>query len=157
MMVLKTFTLSLLTVSALGAALAAPVSAAGATENNGEALFNQRCAACHQPGGIGTPGLAPPLVNSLLWPALAEQAPAYFWGVLNNGLSGTIEVDGIGYYGLVMPAQADLTAEQMKALAAYVLGDLNGLNAVLSDEVLEQARSTPQSHSQLRGVRKNAQ
>ena len=137
----------------LGAAVAAPVAA----EELGEALFNQRCAACHQPGGVGTPGLAPPLVNSQLWPALGDKATTYFWGVLNNGMSGTIEVDGIGYYGLVMPVQADLSAAQMKSLAQYILHDLNGVKVTLDDAVLDKARTVPAAHTELRSLRKNGQ
>lgn len=138
---------------AMAVAVVTPVAA----EELGEALFNQRCAACHQPGGIGTPGLAPPLVNSQLWPALADDAQRYFFGVLNNGMSGTIEVDGIGYYGLVMPVQADLSAAQMASLATYVLHDLNGLNIKPDAELLDMLRKTPSSHSDLRSLRKHGQ
>lgn len=123
----------------------------------GEDLFNQRCVACHQAGGIGAPGLAPPLVNAALWPALKEQAQPYFFGVLTSGLSGTIEVDGVGYYGLVMPPQADLSEAQMTALADYVLNDLNGLGITPDAKALSAARTQPSPHSALRELRKHAQ
>ncbi len=123
---------------------------------DGEALFNQRCAACHQPGGVGTPGLAPPLVNARLWSGLGDQAQAYFFGVLNNGMSGTIEVNGVGYYGLVMSAQADLSDTQMLDLADYVLKDLNKLDFKSAPEMLKTARSQSSAHSALREIRKNA-
>lgn len=124
---------------------------------DGEELFNQRCVACHQAGGVGAPGLAPPLVNAALWPALNEHAQPYFFGVLNAGLSGTIEVDGVGYYGLVMPPQSDLSETQMTALADYVLNDLNGLGIKPDAAALAAARKQPGTHSALREMRNHAQ
>jgi len=124
---------------------------------DGEELFNQRCLACHQAGGVGAPGLAPPLVNAALWPALKDQTQPYFFGVLTSGLSGTIEVDGVGYYGLVMPPQADLSEAQMILLADYVLNDLNSLGVPPDAKILDAARKQPSSHAALRELRKNAQ
>ena len=49
---------------------------------------------CHQLGGVGSPGVAPPLVDGELWGALGDKAERYFAGVLIGGLSGTIAADG---------------------------------------------------------------
>ncbi|MDH2432346.1 cytochrome c [Pokkaliibacter sp. MBI-7] len=135
----------------LGALPATAVHAAEA----GKALFDQRCAACHQAAGVGAPGLAPPLVDAALWQGLGKRAQEYFFTVLNSGLSGTIEVDGVGYYGLVMPTQADLSAEQMGQLMNYVLNDLNQTGTTLDAGVLEQARANPLSHTDVRAIRKD--
>ena len=122
----------------------------------GKALFEQRCIACHQAGGVGAPGLAPPLSNPSLWKGLQDQAQHYFYSVLVSGLSGTLTVDGMGYYGLVMPTQADLSKDDMVALADYVLNDLNGLGVEPSTETAEMARANPLPHSQVMAIRKNA-
>lgn len=142
-------------ILATGLMLGALSAAAAHAAEAGKALFDQRCAACHQPAGVGAPGLAPPLVDASLWQGLGQRAQEYFFTVLNSGLSGTIEVDGVGYYGLVMPTQADLSAEQMSQLMDYVLNDLNQTGTTLDAGVLEQARATPLSHTDVRAIRKD--
>lgn len=122
----------------------------------GKALFDQRCVACHQAGGVGAPGLAPPLAHPELWQSLNSQAQHYFYSVLVSGLSGTLTVDGMGYYGLVMPTQADLSKDDMLALADYVLNDLNGLDVEPSSDAAEQARANPLPHPQVMAIRKHA-
>ncbi len=56
------------------------------------------CSACHQPGGVGQPGLAPPLVDAPPWSALGDSAPDYVVGVVLSGLTGTIEAGGQSLY-----------------------------------------------------------
>lgn len=132
------------------ALLAAPAHAG----EPGELLFNDNCSGCHQLGGVGSPGLAPPLVDGELWGALGDKAERYFAGVLVGGLSGTIVADGNTYAGLAMPAQEWMSDEEMSAVADYVLNDLNGLDLAVSPELFAGTRQAPPTHAELRSLRK---
>ena len=130
--------------------LAAPAHGEGA----GEFLFNDNCSGCHQLGGVGSPGLAPPLVDEELWGTLRGKAASYVAGVLMGGLSGTIVADGNTYTGLAMPSQAWMSDEDMSAVADYVLNDLNGLELTVLPELFTETRGAPLTHAELRSLRK---
>lgn len=65
----------------------------------GGRLYNQTCAACHQPTGMGVPGSFPPLVDSEYVTGSDERLVR----ILLHGLSGPITVKGVTYNG-AMPA-----------------------------------------------------
>lgn len=134
------------------AVLIAPPAFAG----EGEAVFTQVCAACHQPGGVGAPGLAPSLVDPPFWQRLGEAAPGYVAGVLLGGLSGTIQARGETFMGLVMPAQESLSDAQLAAAATYVLKDLNGIGGGVDASAIAAVRKAVPSHAALRAQRKEA-
>src|SRR5580704_15757555 len=93
---------------------------------DGQSLFNDSCALCHQKGGTGSPGFAPPLANRTLFSRLGNNADLYITGVMLGGMSGVLEVDGTSYKGLIMPSQARMTDEELAAIGTYVLRELNG-------------------------------
>ncbi|MBE0579559.1 cytochrome c [Devosia sp.] len=138
----------------LGLALliAAPVTA----DEVSEQLFVDACSGCHQLGGVGQPALAPPLVDPALWAGLGEQAPDYLVGVIVGGLTGKITVAGQDYIGLAMPPQDWMTDEEIAAVAAYVLNDLNGLDLTATPELIAAIRPAHPSHQDLRAIRKEA-
>ncbi len=85
-----------------------------ALQEQGTAVYGQRCASCHQPDGAGIPGVFPPLAGN------ARSAdPAYVDDVIRNGLSGPIEIDGVPY-DAVMSA-IDLSDEDRAAVVHYVV------------------------------------
>ncbi len=116
---------------------------------DGKAVFAEVCTACHQEGGKGAPGLAPPLVDPALWSRLGAKAADYVTGVLISGLSGQIEANGELYVGLVMPSQTHLSDEEIVAVAEYVLNDLNGLGVTVG----APPRAHPPGHKALRTMR----
>jgi hypothetical protein len=61
----------------------------------GKAYFLQNCAICHQPNGIGVPGVYPPLAGS---PYINGDARRLAMIVL-KGIQGTITVDGRKFNG----------------------------------------------------------
>ncbi len=65
----------------------------------GQTVFNQVCAACHQPDAKGIPGAFPPLAGSDWLNKDFKRAI----GVVKNGLAGPISVNGAHFNG-VMPA-----------------------------------------------------
>ena len=134
------------------ALLAAPAIAAG----TGEALFADRCSGCHQPGGVGQSGLAPPLANKPLWSRLGPRGIDYLAGVLVGGFSGTITANGERFIGLAMPPQNWMSDEDMKAIADYVLNDLNGVGVDVSMRAFITTRQAPPPHPALRALREEA-
>lgn len=135
-------------------ALAAPAVAQDAAR--GAVLFDETCAACHQQGGIGQPGLAPPLVDGPLWSGLGANAPAYFGSVVLGGLTGRITAAGVTYIGLAMPLHDWLEDDEIVDIAAYVLGELNGVEPGLDPETLAGLRETPLDGPTLHALRKEA-
>lgn len=101
--------------------------AALAGDDAGEALFDKHCAVCHQPGGIGSPGFAPPLAEALGQRLKVEEGRAYFPRVLRGGLSGPIESKGQRYNGAMPPfAATTLSDAEAATVLNYLLGGLNG-------------------------------
>src|SRR5574343_261345 len=80
--------------------LAACASALAQAPADGAALFAAHCQACHQPGAVGAPGIAPPLL----------------------GIVGSHTVDGVRSM-FNMPSFADdLSYAKMAAGLRHVLG-----------------------------------
>lgn len=80
----------------------------------GKRVYQQTCFACHQPTGMGLPGVFPPLAKSDFLMADKDRAIRS----IIKGLSGPIEVNGKKYNG-VMPPVA-LNDEQVANVLTYV-------------------------------------
>jgi mono/diheme cytochrome c family protein len=133
--------------------LAAVAPAANAQD--GKALFDSVCAACHQAGGVGNPGIAPPLNDAALWQRLGDRAPGYVAGVMAAGLTGTIQSGGQVYAGIVMPPQA-MSDEELAAIGSYLLGTLNQTGQAIEPALIARTRAAPPSHSALQKLRKGS-
>ena len=130
------------------ALLTLPVSA-----ETPEELFDIHCAACHNTGGIGNPGLAPPLNRPAFWQAFGDQAPDYLAGVVVSGLAGKLDVQGQLYIGLIMPPVASATDEELVEIGTWVLQTLGETDGVLTQDLLDTARDLRPSHADLRAMR----
>lgn len=84
----------------------------------GQQLYTDNCSGCHQPSGLGIPGSFPPLKDN---PNVDDAE--YVRGVVKNGLSGQIEVNGETYDG-VMPSFGTLDDTQIDAIIAFLQNDL---------------------------------
>lgn len=101
---------------ALAIALAAPLAAVA--QADGAALFAQHCAACHQPDGAGTVGLAPSLKGEH-WARLGAER-GYLPMVMVHGLSGPIKLGGSTFVGSMPAFGAQLDDVAIAALATQV-------------------------------------
>lgn len=113
--------LPLLTIASVGALfpflLTDSQVAAGPTDEtlaSGAEVYQAVCQACHQAGGAGVPGQYPPLKGN---PNVNDAA--YVEGVIRNGRTGEIVVNGETYNGL-MPAQTALSDEDVADVIAYI-------------------------------------
>lgn len=81
----------------------------------GRVVYNTICFACHQPSGLGLPGLAPTLVGSDWVTGPADKLIR----IVTQGLTGPIEVNGTKWQ-LEMPAVTHLSDEDLAAVLTYV-------------------------------------
>jgi len=81
----------------------------------GEKIYLTYCASCHQRNGKGAEGRFPPLVDA----SWVKGDKAKLINVLLNGLEGNIDVNGIGYNG-IMPKHAFLTDEEAAGVLTYI-------------------------------------
>ncbi len=95
----------------------------------GAEVYNQLCQTCHQPGGVGLPGVFPPLVDN---PNVSDAA--YVAEVITNGLQGEIVVAGETYNG-VMPAFSTLADDDVEALVVYIQSGFQAPAAAAVSEV----------------------
>jgi mono/diheme cytochrome c family protein len=131
----------------------APAAWAAPDPLSGQKTFEQVCAACHQPGGLGAPGVAPALAGPLAPLLASPEGKVYITGVLTQGLSGRIQSAGQTFMG-AMATQAGQSDEDLAAVATYLAQALNGLPDIrFTPEEVSQARSAKLSHKALRALR----
>jgi len=83
--------------------------------SGGEKIYMTYCAPCHQRNGKGAEGRFPPLVDA----SWVKGDKTKLINVLLNGLEGNIDVNGVGYNG-VMPKHAFLSDEEIAGVLTYV-------------------------------------
>src|SRR5574343_1667487 len=136
--------------------LAACASALAQGPADGAALFAAHCQACHQPGAVGAPGIAPPLVGNIGRHAANEEGRRYLMRVTLTGMVGSITVDGVRYTGNMPSFAAALSDTELVAVLRHVLGtyekvsDLAWLTPALLAAV-RQAGGTPNETHKMRG------
>lgn len=82
----------------------------------GGPIYSAKCAGCHQPTGAGIPGVFPPLAKSD-W---VNADDAKLVGAIVKGVQGAITVNGVAYNGAMPAVGADLSDEEVAALATYI-------------------------------------
>jgi nitrite reductase (NO-forming) len=105
----------------------------------GGKLFTGTCSVCHQGNGEGMPGVFPPLAKSD-WIAAD---PKRLVGVILNGLSGPVKVNGQDYNS-VMPPMSQLTDDEVANISTFVLNSWgNPGGRVSKEEVAASRAATP--------------
>lgn len=100
----------------------------------GKAVFDNNCAACHQPNGTGIPKAFPPLAKS----DYLNEDPTRAIKAILHGLSGKITVNG-ETYDSVMPAVA-LNDEQVANVVTYVLNSWGNKGGEVTPDQVKAAR-----------------
>lgn len=91
----------------------------------GAEVYADKCLACHQAGGAGAPGIAPPLASNVAGHAASAAGREYLVKVPLTGLAGAITVEGVRYQG-AMPPPPGLSDADVAVVLAYVLKDFAG-------------------------------
>ncbi|WP_175731374.1 c-type cytochrome [Burkholderia ambifaria] len=90
----------------------------------GKSLFDAQCAVCHQAGGKGQDGLAPPLTEYPGKYATADAGRAQLVATLLHGMFGEISVHD-KRYNFKMPSFASASDDDIANVLNYVVFDLN--------------------------------
>lgn len=105
-------------------ALACGLAAGLVGAQDGKAVYDAHCAACHQPDGAGALGLAPPLAGTLGKRMAVPEGRQYLAGIVIAGLAGKMESKGVIYEGL-MPSWQQLSDGELAAVLNHVLTTFN--------------------------------
>ncbi|UVE68965.1 cytochrome c [Burkholderia pyrrocinia] len=90
----------------------------------GKSLFDAQCAVCHQAGGKGQDGLAPPLTEYPGKYAAADAGRAQLVATLLHGMFGEIKVHDKSY-NFKMPSFASASDDDIAHVLNYVVIDLD--------------------------------
>jgi len=105
----------------------------------GAAVFNAKCAVCHQMTGKGIPNVYPPLAGS----QLVADDPALSIRIVLHGFNGPIERNGAKYNGVMQPWQNDLSDQEIADVLTFVRSSWgNAASAVTAEQVKEQREKT---------------
>ena len=109
---LRAFTLALISsfaavVSASAQAPGADAAAPGDRLAAGKQVYMTVCVACHQPTGMGLPGVFPPLLRS----EYIAESPERLAALILKGAAGAMTVDG-KVYNNIMPGQELMLSDQ---------------------------------------------
>lgn len=102
----------------------------------GQKIYDTYCASCHQQNGKGAEGRFPPLVDAD-W---VKGDKTRLINILLNGLEGNIEVNGVGYNG-VMPKHAFLTDEEAAGVLTYVRKNFGNKDEEITAKEVEKQRN----------------
>jgi mono/diheme cytochrome c family protein len=89
----------------------------------GKSMFDAQCAVCHQAGGKGQDGLAPPLTEYPGKYASIEQGRAQLVATLLHGMFGEIAVRD-KRYNFKMPSFASASDDDIAHVLNYIVFDL---------------------------------
>lgn len=104
----------------------------------GQAIFVAKCATCHQPNGEGTDKY-PPLAGNA---AVNASDPATIVGIIVNGRSGPLTVNGKTYNGTMPTWKGQLSNPDIAAVATYIRSSFgNHASAVTEQEVASAGKS----------------
>lgn len=104
---------------------AAAVIGTKGTSANGSTVFAQNCSSCHGAQGQGTPGVFPPLANN----PVVTGDPATVIGIVRNGKTGAISVNGQSYNGTMPAWKSQLSADDIAAVITYIRTSLGSNHA----------------------------
>lgn len=124
-----------------GAPVEAPVIPLTAEQQSrfeaGKQLFTGICAACHQPHGLGMPGLAPPLVDSEWVLGSVDRLGR----IALHGVRGPLKVKDVTY-SLDMPAMGVFDDQQLASILTYIRREWGHTAAPVEPAAIKQLRET---------------
>lgn len=110
---------------------------AAGTGGPGAAVFNGKCAVCHQMTGKGIPNVYPPLVGS----TIVSGDPALSIRVVLHGFNGPIERDGAKFNGVMQPWQNDLTDQEIADVLTFVRSSWGNTGAAVTPSQVKEQRA----------------
>jgi mono/diheme cytochrome c family protein len=108
------------------------------TNEAGKKVYDQYCVVCHQASGEGVPNAFPPIVQTEYVSGDTER----LIGIILNGLTGEIEVNGEVYNG-VMLAHNFLSDAEVADVITYVRSNFGNEAPGVTAEEVAAVRNTP--------------
>jgi mono/diheme cytochrome c family protein len=130
-------------------ALVGAVAPAFGANDQGKAIFVERCVLCHQEDAHGAAGVAPSLVGTLAPDLGVSDGKRYLAQILVSGMVGPIITEGHKFSGLMPSFRADLSDVEIAAVINYVLGTYNGVaeatstSPIAPDDVAKASAANP--------------
>jgi mono/diheme cytochrome c family protein len=147
--------------AAAPAAGGAPATAAAAPATGGADLMAEGkknymaiCVACHQPTGMGLPGVFPPLAKT----EYVNGDPKRFAAMILKGVGGPITVDGKLYNSMMPGQEAVLTDSKIASILTYVRASFGNSSPPVMPEIVaaarkeHAARTTPWTETELKAM-----
>ena len=122
--------------TAAPAKTSAPAPGLQASITKGKVIYGTYCLPCHQADGSGVPRMNPPLIKTS-WvlgskTVLVEQ--------VLKGSANKVEIDGEKFLG-AMPAQAQLTDEQIADVLTYVRNSFGNKASIVTPAEVKSIRA----------------
>jgi mono/diheme cytochrome c family protein len=122
---------------AAGAApAAAPATGSPDLMAEGKKNYMAICVACHQPTGLGLPGVFPTLAKT----EYVTGDPKRFAAMILKGVAGPITVDGKVYNNAMPGQEAMLSDTKIASILTYVRANFGNTSAAVAPEVVAEAR-----------------
>ncbi len=109
---------------------------------SGKLLYQKHCMTCHQVDGVGAQNMIPPLTKTSF---VLGAKPALI-NIILKGMSGEIKVNGDIYDG-EMPAQANLTDQEIALILSYVRNSFGNKASAISTIEVKKVRTNPKPKS----------
>lgn len=132
----------------------------GADRALGKRIYGMACLQCHQPNGMGTPGMFPPLAGSE-W--VNTEGHERLIRIVLNGLAGPIEVSGQQFNNVMVPWRDTLKDEEIAAVLTFVRSEWGNKGDPVTPEEVKKVREatkdrgTPWAADELKQVPEKAQ
>ena len=124
-------------------AAVAPTAGGGADlMAEGKKSYMMICVACHQPTGMGLPGVFPPLTKSPYVNGSAER----FAAIILKGNAGPFTVDGKPFNQIMPGQEAMLTDEKIASIMTFVRASFGNSAASVTPDVVAAARKKYAEH-----------
>jgi nitrite reductase (NO-forming) len=126
-------------MASVAAAAQAAVSGAPTKEQQvaaGKALYSGTCSTCHQGNGEGLPDVFPPLAKS----DYLKQDRERLIGVVLNGLTGKVTVNGKDYNS-VMPPMSQLSNDEVASILTFVMNEWGNPGGAITPSEVAKVRA----------------
>lgn len=115
---------------------AAPAAATPDLMAEGKKNYMAICVACHQPTGLGLPGVFPTLAKT----EYVNGDPKRFAAMILKGVAGPITVDGKVYNNAMPGQEAILSDMKIASILTYVRASFGNTSPAVAPEVVAEAR-----------------
>ena len=112
-------------------------AAGGVDLDAGKRIYSSICAACHQPNGMGTPGMFPPLAGSD-W--VNVEGHQRMIKIVLNGLSGPLTVSGQQFNNVMVPLRDTLKDEDIANVISFVRQEWGNKGGPVTAEEVKKLR-----------------